>query len=365
MVEEQIVEELTEVLHQAQKRQEEQVNQEYKAEIATVEAEHQESLHQIDEILTEQIDTLLTSHSAELNDNVSDFQQLLEALQGAAYDWNDEFWHTFTPRREGDPPACHRVGKLRINGHFNQLETLALLPIIDGQNEIFKASGAAKDQALQAFQSLILRLVAASPVGKVLLVTIDPQGRGDNVVGLVDINQKEITEMTAYIEANLDNLLRHLSSVVETYLSYACPTLADIRSHRGTYPIPHRILAIANFPHGFSTTAIQKLAVIMKQGAKCGVHTVMVADTDLATEADLERLDNSANVISYQQGRFVYQNMEYSEESPQDFDLELDRLPEASLAQTIIGAVGKLAMNHQADTILPLSDTSATSAEDE
>ena len=140
--------------------------------------------------------------------------------------------------------------------------------------------------------------------------------------------------------------------------------MTDIRSQRGIYPIPHRILAIANFPHGFSTAAIQKLAVIMKQGAKCGVHTVMMADTDLATEADLEELDNSASVISYQQDRFVYQNMECGEKSPQDFDLELDRLPEASLVQTIISTVGKSAMNHQAD-LIPLSDTSANSAEDE
>ena len=364
MVEEQIVEELTEVLHQAQKRQEEQVSKEYEAEIAAAEAEHQKSLHQIDETLTEQIETLIANHDAELNDNVSDFKQLLEELQGAAYDWSDEFWHTYTPRQEGDSPACHRIGTVRINGHFNQLETLALLPIINGQNVIFKASGAAKDQALQAFQSLILRLVAASPIGKILLVAIDPQGQGDNIVGLVDIKQKETTEMTAYIEANLDNLLQHLSSVEETYLSYACPTLTDIRSQRGIYPIPHRILAIANFPHGFSTAAIQKLAVIMKQGAKCGVHTVMMADTDLATEADLEELDNSASVISYQQDRFVYQNMECGEKSPQDFDLELDRLPEASLVQTIISTVGKSAMNHQAD-LIPLSDTSANSAEDE
>ena len=364
MVEEQVVEELTEALHQAQKHQEEQVSKKYETEIAAAEAEHQKSLHQMDETLTEQIETLIANHDAELNDNVSDFKQLLEELQGAVYDWNDEFWHTYTPRQEGDPPACHRIGTLRINGHFNQLETLALLPIINGQNVIFKASGAAKDQALQAFQSLILRLVAASPIGKILLVAIDPQGQGDNIVGLVDTKQKEATEMTAYIEANLDNLLQHLSSVEETYLSYACPTLTDIRSQRGIYPIPHRILAIANFPHGFSTTAIQKLAVIMKQGAKCGVHTVMMADTDLATEADLEKLDNSASVISYQQDRFVYQNMKYSEESPQDLDLELDRLPEASLVQTIINAVGKSAMNHQAD-LIPLSDTSANSAEDE
>merc|ERR1712096_67899 len=100
------VEELTEVLYQAQKRQEEQVSKEYEAEIAEAETEHQKSLHQIDETLTEQIETLIANHDAELNDNVSDFKQLLEELQGAAYDWSDEFWHTYTPRQEGDPPAC-------------------------------------------------------------------------------------------------------------------------------------------------------------------------------------------------------------------------------------------------------------------
>jgi hypothetical protein len=56
--------------------------------------------------------------------------------------------------------------------------------------------------------------------------------------------------------------------------------------------------------------------------------------------------------------------MECGEKSPQDFDLELDRLPEASLVQTIISTMGKSAMNHQAD-LIPLSDTSANSAEDE
>ena len=55
-------------------------------------------------------------------------------LKGAAYHWDDEFWYNFSPGNVSEVAGCHRLGTLKINGHFNQLETLALVPIINGQN---------------------------------------------------------------------------------------------------------------------------------------------------------------------------------------------------------------------------------------
>ena len=136
MSEEQTVDGLTGSLRKAQEEKIEEVEKHLRKELGQAEEEYQTELEEIDQNLMDQVDNLMNNHSEELNENVDHFQQLLMELKGAAYHWDDEFWYNFSPGNVSEVAVCHRLGTLKISGHFNQLETLALVPIINGQNVI-------------------------------------------------------------------------------------------------------------------------------------------------------------------------------------------------------------------------------------
>ncbi|OUU21850.1 MAG: hypothetical protein CBC13_08475 [Planctomycetia bacterium TMED53] len=339
MSEEQTVDNLIGSLRKVQEEKIEEVEEHLRKELGQAEEEYQTELEEIDKNLMDQFDNLMSNHGEELNENVDHFQQLLMELKGAAYHWDDEFWYNFSPGKVSEVAVCHRLGTLKISGHFNQLETLALVPIINGQNAIFLSSVKIKKQITQAFQSLILRLIVTSPKGKIHLVTIEQLSPDGNILGIFPNQHKKQQS----IEDNLNKLSQHISQVRKEYLTEKYPTLVEVVAEMGCSPVPHYILAVSDFPNSFSEEAVRQLITIMRKGPACGVHTIMMVDTEELPNLNLEGLDKEANVISYEEDRFIFRNgiaqSEPSDELDFDysgFDLELDQLPAPDLLEKLI-----------------------------
>ena len=338
MPEEQNIDKFVGTLRKMQKEREEEIEENLKNELGSANEEYEAELQEIDKKLMEQVDSLMNNHSDELGENIDHFQQLLIELKGAAYHWDDEFWQKFSPGTVDVPAECHRVGTLKINGHFNQLETLALVPIINGQNVVFLSSEESNVHITQAFQSLILRLIVTSPKGKIRLFPIEPLTKKDSILGLFPSQQRE----NLSIEDDLDELAQYLLSVKKKHLTDDRSTLVEAMTEIGYYPVPHYILAITDFPHTFSETAIRQLMKIMQQGPACGIHTIMVVDSEEVPDLDLEGLDEQASVISYQKDRFVFSSGTMQSNSGDNvfdysnFDLELDQLPDINLLEKLI-----------------------------
>jgi len=339
MSEEQTVDELIGTLHKVQTEKVEEVEEHLKSELDRADEEYQAELEEIDKNLMDQVDSLMNNHNDELIDNIDHFQQLLAELKGAAYHWDDEFWHDFLPETVSKIADCHRVGTLKINGHFNQLETLALIPIIDGQNVIFLSSVEIKRQITQAFQSLILRLVITSPTSKIHLMSIEPLTNRDKTLGIFPKKHGEHQNT----EESLNRLSLHISLVRKKHLTSDRPTLLEVMAETGNYPVPHYLLAVTDFPHNFSAKAIRQLITIMRKGPACGVHTIMLVDAEELPNLDLEGLDKEASVISYENNRFVFRagisQSDLTDESVFDyssFDLELDQLPNLDLLEKLV-----------------------------
>ena len=227
MLDKQTVDELIGTLRKVQTDTVEKIEKKLEKELDQAEDEYQAELEEIDKNLMNQVDNLMSAHNNELSENIDDFQQLLIDLKGAAYHWEDEFWHDFQPGTVSEVADCHRVGTLKINGHFNQLETLALMPIINGQNVIFLSSSEIKKQITQAFQSLILRLIVTSPKGKIHLVPIQPLSNSKNILGIFPYQHGNHQN----IEDNLSRLSQHLSMVRKKHLTDDCPTLVEVMAH--------------------------------------------------------------------------------------------------------------------------------------
>lgn len=99
------------------------------------------------------------------------------------------------------------------------------------------------------------------------------------------------------------------------------------------------MLVVFDFPVNFNETAARRLVSIAQNGPRCGVYAIVLMDTDKPlpygfNSADLEQ---NAEVIAWQDGRWVWQDEDFKE-----CTLELDA-PPAELFNRIVNAVGEAA----------------------
>jgi S-DNA-T family DNA segregation ATPase FtsK/SpoIIIE len=107
------------------------------------------------------------------------------------------------------------------------------------------------------------------------------------------------------------------------------------------------VLVVFDFPVNFSETATRRLVSIAQNGPRCGVYAIILMDTDKVrtnnhsslpygfNPADLEQ---NAEVIAWQDGRWVWQDEDFKE-----CTLELDAPPPAERFNRIVTAVGEAA----------------------
>ncbi len=223
----------------------------------------------------------------------------------------------------------------------------ALLAFPSGKSLLFKTSGNGKASAAAGIQSLLLRLLASLPPGKLRFTFIDQVGLGQNAapfMHLADYDEQLVTGKAwtepQHIEQRLADLTEHVENVIQQYLRNRYATIEDHNAKVGEIAEPYRLLVVFDFPVNFSETAVQRLVSIAQNGPRCGVYAIVLMDTDKAlpygfNPADLER---NAEVIAWQEGRWVWQDEDFKV-----CTLELDAPPEAELFNHIVNAVGEAA----------------------
>ncbi len=244
-----------------------------------------------------------------------------------------------------DKKTLYRARKLDIQ---RTLTTPALLPIIGGRNVLVKAAGAAKAQAVQGVQSLVLRLLTTVPPGKLRLLLVDPVGLGQNVAGFMHladymedlVGGKAWTEPN-HIEQQLADLSAHMEMVIQKYLRNRYATMEDYNVEAGEVAEPYRLLVVMNFPVNFNDTAARRLVSIATNGPRCGVYVLATVDTEqpLPHGFNLADLERTATVIAWHNGHFVWQDEDF-----RDATLELDSPPPMEQFERIVKAVGAAAV---------------------
>ena len=272
---------------------------------------------------------------------------------GAAFD--DAIWLNFEPVfSDHRPPSVTRIGVLRQAGDWGAWVMPASLPALGGRNVLVKTRGASHTVAVHAVQSLLLRLLASFPPGKLCFTFIDPVGLGQNAapfMHLADYDEQLVTGKAwtepQHIEQRLADLTAHMENVIQQYLRNQYATIEDYNAQAGEIAEPYRLLVVFDFPVNFNETAARRLVSIAQNGPRCGVYAVILMDTDKVrtnnhsslpysfNPADLEQ---NAEVIAWQDGRWVWQDEDFKE-----CTLELDAPPAAELFNRIVKAVGEAA----------------------
>jgi DNA segregation ATPase FtsK/SpoIIIE, S-DNA-T family len=274
--------------------------------------------------------------------------------------WTDPSWKNWSPASLPAFSAC--IGTLQtpriqlmqpfFAGTSLEFEIPALVPFADGVEGkclLQKATGRAKDACIGATQSMMLRLLANVPPGKVLFTLLDPVGLGQSVapfMSLADHEEKLITNRAwtepQHIDEQLSKLTEHMENVIQKYLRNDYASIEEYNQKAGEVAEPYRVLVVFDFPVNFSENAARRLISIAKNGPRCGVYTLVVMDTDSSKKLpygfNLADLENAATVIHHKEKRFVWDEKTFA-----GYQVLLDQPADAELFKHIVKETGKRA----------------------
>jgi S-DNA-T family DNA segregation ATPase FtsK/SpoIIIE len=275
--------------------------------------------------------------------------QLIQIMNYLAKDWDDPAWNKWSITNAFIKPEAVKFGQLIVAGHAETQTFPALLPLlVNGCSILFNASGAAKKRVVKACQSILLRLLAVVPPGKMQFTFIDPVALGDNVapfMHLSDYQEKLVTSKVwsekKHIEEQLSILTEHIGNVIQKYLRNQYATIEEYNEQAGEIAEPYRILVVMNFPVNFSDEAAQRLVSIVQNGARCGVYALILMDREqrLPYDFNINDLVQSTTVIGWTGKYFILEDPYFKE-----YELELDNPPDEKIFNRIVEEVGKAAI---------------------
>lgn len=340
--------------------------QEAEERIVRAEAMHAAALAESSRVYQSTLATARDDYTTMMRLLQADALALARNMSFAAAPWNDPRWELWQPGAEFSLPRACRVGLFREKPSvppdaqidrppYEEIALPAFVPMLAEKNILFKAQGAGKAQAIGAIQSLMLRLLALTPPGKLRLTLLDPLGLGQNVAGfmyLADFSEQLVggkawTE-EGQIDQQLADLSAHIEDVIQKYLRNQYVSMEEFNASAGEVAEPYRLLVVFDFPINFSEQAQRRLLSIWQNGPRCGVYTLLLHDTSLPRPQgiDVRELERGAVTIAYNGRRFFWQ-----EDGLQSATLELDappsmalqRDPESTLFGRILTAVGRAA----------------------
>jgi hypothetical protein len=211
---------------------------------------------------------------------------------------------------------------------------------------LVESAGASDARVMGAFNNLLLRLFENIPPGKLSVTIIDPVGLGQNFAGLMHLGDYEeslinrrIWTQRDQIEERLGELNEHIEKVIQMYLRSEFATIVEYNATAGSVAEKYHLLVIADFPAGFSETAVKRLQSIAASGPRCGVFTLIHWDQRQVAPDGLvpDDLRRHSICIKQQNGSLALEQPA----APQESELTLDPAPESSLAAALVHQIGK------------------------
>lgn len=268
--------------------------------------------------------------------------------------WSDSVWHSWKPAQS--PAFVASFGSLipdvddlgTVFPNLNlALPLPALIPFADGKCLLLKASGEAMGQAARCLQSVMLRLLATIPPGKVNFTLIDPVGLGKNVAAMMKLAEYEESLIKSrawtepqHIEQRLAELTEHMETVIQKYLRTDYASIEDYNRDAKKVAEPYRVLVVMDFPVNFTDASARRLISIAQNGPRCGVYTLIMMNTSKPTPHGFTpaELEQHSFVINHNGNSFIWQDPEF-----ETCHLTLDQPPDNSLSNTIIEKIGEQA----------------------
>ncbi len=294
--------------------------------------------------------------------------------------WGDRLWspsdrekNSYRPQTSGLAPGVLRIGELQQLGTL-PLEELqprisipAFVPIralstdpashTPGHIAIFSNSADSRQAAVEAIQSIALRVISTFPVKKVRGVFIDPVGMGNNFPfkSLPEIISGPRTYTRSDdVREQLRELTLKTEQVIQKYLSTDYQTIEEYNSAKSFIKEPYRYLFVADFPTNFDNTSWEDLKSLLINGARAGVYVVLHIDETLEKPRNFNYgIFNSSCTVLHPSDRNYQRNQLFSMNLPNNLACKviLDRPPANEQFNQITEAITKATKEVKTETI--------------
>ena len=275
-------------------------------------------------------------------------------------DWAEDWIERWKPPHEfpaGAKFASFRVDVKALAGALPKDPRLSLpgpagffLPLVltfpQQGSLLIEGKESGQPAAMGALNALVLRLLAASPPGKVSFTIVDPVGLGQNFAGLMyladfeeSLINRRIWTQQGQIEERLAELNEHIEKVIQMYLRNEYATITEYNEKAGSIAEKYHFLVIADFPAQFSETAARRLQSIATSGPRCGVFTLIQWDQRHALPEGLaiEELHRSSVCVRRRLDGFFLPGLQPEAGA----ELELEAPPDAELSAKLVRSTGQ------------------------
>ncbi|MFZ5478773.1 MAG: FtsK/SpoIIIE domain-containing protein [Myxococcota bacterium] len=193
-------------------------------------------------------------------------------------------------------------------------EVPALVPLVCRGNLVLEGSGAALERANDALQSVLFRLLAAVPPGKLRVTAIDAAGLGSSFADVLHLPEvlrgPKVWHEEREVAEALVELSSHMSMVIQKYLKSDFASIDAYNRIAGEVAEPYRILLVGGFPAGFRPEVAERLLSIAKNGPPLGVHVLLSLDAGASVPQGFQtnELLRHATVLRHRSGAWEWRD---------------------------------------------------------
>ena len=160
-----------------------------------------------------------------------------------------------------------------------------------------------RDTVISNLNAMTLQLFMTNPAGKIRFTFISPSDAGDafsTFMRFTDVDERLVDTHvwvdSQRIEERLDVLLDRAQTISQDYLRGQYNDILEYNQAAGKNAEPLQFLVVADFPRGFTQTALEKLENVMSNGPKNGIYTILSGDMNELLGSD-EGNDQRYNAV--------------------------------------------------------------------
>lgn len=280
----------------------------------------------------------------ELNELWESYKAFCDAAGVAAAPWTDVRWDIratqTTQTTQAAAPPVARIGTLALPSIYGLPPLPALVSSPQGDNLLIKTTRAARQTAMEAAQAFIMRLLATQPAGKVHFTIIDTTELGNILQPFLLLKDEHESVGTGAAAIGFKEIEQQLGLVVE-YIQRFNRRHSALDSTQSAYHLanePFHVIVVMGFPTDFTQAAASDLLTIARNGPRCGVSTIIIADLDVPLPSsysfDTAALERVCHVIEWNGEQFTWRDQEFSQGR-----LTFDKLPPQAQADHLLQAV--------------------------
>lgn len=152
-------------------------------------------------------------------------------------------------------------------------------------SSIIGYNAATRDAVVSNLNAMTLQLFMTNPAGKIRFTFISPSDAGDafsTFMRFTDVDERLVDTHvwvdSQRIEERLDVLLDRAQTISQDYLRGQYNDILEYNQAAGKNAEPLQFLVVADFPRGFTQSALEKLENVMSNGPKNGIYTILSGD---------------------------------------------------------------------------------------